>query len=117
MKTPKVLTAIIAILLFSNFLFAGSPENTKSYMVEKLCKDIVLTDSQKVIIEAKADIFDAILQSGVPTKDNNDLIQAFRGYKAALDSLLTGAQKEQLIQKHNARRDAATTELKNQNKE
>jgi uncharacterized membrane protein YbjE (DUF340 family) len=116
MKTPKLMTALIAILLFTNLLFAGNPENIVTKKVAKLCEDIVLTDSQKVIILAKANMFATKMQSASSlTKDtekNSILNQAGQEYKTALDSVLTIEQKTQLVTKRNERRDIIMNKLK-----
>ena len=116
MKTPRLITAVIAILLFSNLIFAGNPENYATKKVVKLCKDIVLTDSQKVIIQAKAKVFASKMQSASLITNNIEKTsiqnQAVQGYKMALDSVLTTEQKTQLITKRNERRDIIMNKLK-----
>ena len=115
MKTLKLIMAFIAILFFTNLLFAGNPENFATKKVAKLCKDIVLTDSQKVIIQAKAKVFAIKVQNASSLTNNTEktsiLNQAGQEYKTALDSVLTTEQKTQLVTKRNERRDIIMNKL------
>jgi len=108
MKKLKLITALIAVLFFSNVIFAGNPENLATKMVIKLGNDIVLTDSQKVIIQAKAKEFLVKRQSSNLLTNKTDLSTgkklAYEQYKATLDTVLTIEQKTQLITKRNERR-------------
>jgi len=110
-KKQKLITVLIAILVFTNLLFAGNPQGIANKMVAKLSKDIELTDSQKVIIQAKAQAFAVTLQN-TNTNASTDQKQVHQAYKATLDSVLTKEQKTQLVTKRNARRDAAINKIK-----
>ena len=109
----KKVTLIMAftVIFFSNLLFAGNPQGIANKMVAKLSKDIALTDSQKVIIQAKAQAFAVTLQN---TNANASTYQrqAHKAYQATLDSVLKAEQKTQLVTKRNARRDAAINKTK-----
>lgn len=105
MKKFKLMTAVVAILLFSNFIFAGNPvkynaDKLANLMVDKLSKDIVLTDNQKVTILAKAKEFVEKRQnSNALSNETNKTAskkQAIQDYKSILDSILTVDQKNQL---------------------
>jgi len=110
MKTPKLIKATIAILLFSNLLFSANPENIAGNMIAKISKDIVLTDSQKVVIQTKANEFVIKMQSAnLLTNEEAKFAskkQASNEYKAILDSLLTNEQRKQLQIKIKIREDA-----------
>ncbi len=112
MKTPKSLMLAFATLLLSTLLFAGNPENLSTKIVAKLSKDIVLTDSQKVVILNTAKEFAIKRQNADALSDNAEKTelkrQAFQSYKAIVDSLLTNDQRKQLKLKQNERRDAIT---------
>ena len=110
MKRLKLLMATIAILVFSNSLIAGNPENIATKKIGLLSRDIALTDSQKVVLQAKIKIFAVKMQnanalSSVEAK-RSALNKAGQEYKAVLDSILTPEQKIQLTAKRNERRDA-----------
>jgi len=111
MKKQKLIATLIAILIFSNLIFAGNSQDIVNKIVSKLSKDITLTDSQKVIIQAKLQTFAVILQNSNSNVDENTK-QAYHAYHATLDSILTTEQKTQLISKRNARRDATMNKLK-----
>lgn len=110
MKKLKFMLACSAILMFSNLAFAVNPDNLANKMVTKLSKDIVLTDSQKVVILAKATELTVKRQSANTLTDKTEKSdlkkQVFQEYKAVLDSLLTSEQKQQLSLKQTERRDA-----------
>jgi len=110
MKKLKLMTALIAVLLFSDLVFAGNPENLANKKIGLLSRDIALTDSQKVVLQAKIKIFAVKMQnanalSSVEAK-RSALNKAGQEYKAVLDSILTPEQKIQLTAKRNERRDA-----------
>jgi len=111
MKKLKLMTALIAVLLFSDLVFAGNPENLANKIMAKLGKDISLTDSQKVFIQAKLQTFVVTLQNSNSNVDANTK-KAYHAYLATLDSILTTEQKTQLITKRNARRDASINKIK-----
>ena len=100
MKKVKLLTALIAVLLFSNLVFAGNPEILASKMVEKLNNDVQLTDSQKVVLQLKAKEFAVKIRNANSQSNNADKStskkQANLEYKTSLDSVLTNDQKTKL---------------------
>jgi hypothetical protein len=110
MKTSKSLMLAFATLLLSTSLFAGNPENLATKIVAKLSKDIVLTDSQKVVIQTKAKELALKRQNADALSDKTEKTelkrQASQSYKAIVDSLLTNEQRQQLKVKQNERRDA-----------
>ena len=116
MKTNKLLTAIVAVFFFSNLLLAGNPktssseDNLANIMITKLSKDVVLTDSQKIVIQQNAKAFVIKMQNAnaLGNKDDktNSKRQAYNDYKASLDSLLTNGQREQLKTKIKERENA-----------
>jgi ABC-type molybdate transport system ATPase subunit len=109
MKTTKLLTAIIAIFLFSNFSYAANPnkltdEQVTQKLVDKLSNDIVLTDSQKVVIKTKALEYVQKRADSNSKKDKKEksklLKQSFQEYMNFLSMVLTEEQKQELIKKH-----------------
>lgn len=121
MKTPKLIMALIAILLFTNLLFAGNPvkynaDYLANLMVEKLSRDIMLTDSQKTAILAKAKEYAEKRQNSDSQKNSVDedetKKQASQQYKAALESILTSEQKAQLTTKQSERRDSISNKYR-----
>jgi hypothetical protein len=102
MKTPKLITAIIAIFLFSNLLFAGNPnpetpDDISNNMVEFVHNDVKLTPAQKVTLKKKAKEYaDKLVQARA--MDDKDASYAFmktvsENYQTAMDSILTPDQK------------------------
>ena len=115
MKTPKLIMAIIAILLFSNLLFAADPlngnaDNLANVLTEKLSKDVQLTDSQKTIVKAKVIEFIARMESADKKSTDSEKFnakkQASDEYESKLDSILTLEQKTQLKLKSTEREKA-----------
>jgi Spy/CpxP family protein refolding chaperone len=113
MKTPKLISALIAIFLFSNLLFAGNPvkgnpDNIASKMVEKLSKDVTLTDAQKTALQTKAKEFAAKRQQANALTNEADKLaikkKASDEYKAAIDSICTPEQRAQITQKKEDRK-------------
>jgi cell division protein FtsX len=100
MKTPKLMTAIIAILLLSNLLFAGNPKSTADKMIEKLNTDVTLTNDQKNDIKKNIKAFNTKLHTANSMADKEEKYllrkKAFDEYKSKLDSILTLEQKAQL---------------------
>lgn len=116
MKKLKLITVIISILVSSNCLFAKNPlngdaTNIANIMIDKLGKDIQLSDSQKVIILQKATDFIIKIQNANLSSTNNDKFtlkkQASEEYRMTLDSLLTNEQREQKKVKCKEREDHA----------
>lgn len=122
MKTLKLIILFIIPIVFTGILQAGNPSNMKAedrakVIVEKLCKDVALTDSQKVAIEIKAKEFMVKMDNSNKQKTKEvkhaQKKEASSSYRAALDSILTFEQKDQLMLKQNERKEAIIT--KNQN--
>jgi len=99
MKTIKKITGVFIFLFFLQaMLFAQKPptgnvNQIAAGIVERLDKDVALTDSQKVVILEHAKVFAAKSQS---TRDlaNNDATRLQRRnhvqeYKSALNAVLT----------------------------
>ena len=125
MKTSKLIIAFVAILMFSNVLFAGNPINignpddyaTKS--VTRLGTEITLTDSQKIILQAKTKAYVLKIQNANSLSDSEQksaLIKSYREYKAAKDSVLTPIQKSQLTAKEHAMADSILSIIKSKKK-
>src|ERR1035437_1840176 len=102
MKTPKLTTAIVAIFLLSNLLFAANPKTETSDdisndMVEFVHNDVKLTPAQKNVLKKKAKEYaDKLMQARA--MDDKEASYVFmkdvtENYKAALDSILTPDQK------------------------
>jgi hypothetical protein len=88
-----------------------NPENIATIMIEKLGYDVQLSDSQKMIIKLKAKEFVVKMKTGNSVSNEKDKFsykkQASNQYHAALDSILTDNQKEQIKLKI-AEREVAT---------
>jgi len=112
MRITKQIITFIALLFFSNVLSAsdllrGNLDSKANMMVEKLCKDLVLTDNQKAEIKKKAKVFIDKNLGANEISNNESLILAkrenYKEYKMALDSILTTEQRDQLAVKQNER--------------
>ena len=117
MKTPKLTTAIIAIFLFSNLLFAANPktetpDETSNNMVEFVHNDVKLTPAQKATLKKKAKEYaDKLMQARV--MDDKEASYALMKtvsdtYQAAMDSILTPDQKVLKDKKKKERMDEIT---------
>jgi hypothetical protein len=106
MKKLKLITPLIAIFMFSNLLVAINP-NKKDYtknladnMMKGLCKDVNITDSQKIIIQTKAKEYEVKLQSlsqqSNVTSKNAINVQAVQDYRSMLAGILTKDQIDSL---------------------
>lgn len=102
MKKLKLMTAIIAVLMFSNLLFAGNPnpetaDDVSNNMVEFVHNDVTLTPAQKDVLKKKSKEYaDKLMQARA--MDDKEASYMFmkdvtENYKAALDSILTPDQK------------------------
>jgi len=116
MNSIKKITGVFIFLFYlQTMLFAQktSMENVNQIaagIVEKLHKDVALTDSQKVVILKYAKVFAAKSQS-TRNMANNDATRMQRKnhvqeYKSALNAVLTDEQKEMLVKKREERREA-----------
>jgi predicted ATP-dependent Lon-type protease len=104
MKQLKLITAVVAAFVCLNFVFAGKPlkgttENLATILVDKLGKDVQLTDSQKVAIKEYTKKFITNMESAdsIPTNEAKfkSKEQISQNYEAVIDSLLTTDQKTQ----------------------
>lgn len=104
MKKLKLIMAAIAISVSINLLFAGNPQdgndNLANLLIDKMSKDIILSDSQKVIVKKKIKTFIVKMQNAHTLSNNSEKYalkkQAELDYQFSLDSVLTGAQREQM---------------------
>jgi hypothetical protein len=102
MKTHKLMVAAIAISLFTNLLFAGNPitpsseDNLADMLIEKMGKDVTLTDSQIVVVKQKLKKYIVKMQNAHALSNNDEKItkktQATNEYQLSLDSILTATQ-------------------------
>lgn len=104
MKKLKLITAIVAMSVCLNLVFAGKPlketkENLAKMLIEKLGKDVQLTDSQKIVLNEYAKTFITKMESTDSIPNNETKFkskeQASLEYQTLLDNLLTNSQKEQ----------------------
>ncbi len=116
MKTIKEITGVLVFLFLTQIILLAQKSSTGNVnqiaagIIEKLDKDVALTDSQKVVILEHAKVFAAKSQS---TKNmaNNDATRMQRQnhvqeYKSALNETLTHEQQEMLVKKQEERREA-----------
>lgn len=104
MEKLKLSTAIVTIFLFANLTFAVNPskeskKNLANILADKLSKDVQLTDSQKLIIKGYTETFITTMESADSVSNAKKKLhskeQVSQNYEAFIDSVLTGAQKEQ----------------------
>ncbi len=116
MKNFRLMMAIVATVFLYIQLNAENPVSIANKKLNLLSRDIVLTDSQKVVILEKAKEFAVKFQGANlltnSIEKNSQLDKAVQQYKAALDTLLTSEQKTQLETKRNERRDLIMNKLK-----
>jgi hypothetical protein len=105
MKKLKLITAVIAVLTLSNLISAANPKNGKSdnladLVIEKLNKDVQLTDSQKIILIKRFNVFvnkmDEANNKSTEKDKFNSKKQYSDDYEIVLDSVLSSNQKQQL---------------------
>lgn len=106
MKKLKLITAAVAVLVLSNFVYAGNPTkkdytlNLADNMVKHLCKDINLTDSQKLVIQTFAKEYETKLRNinQVENSESKKTInkQIVLEYRSGLDNILTKEQIDTL---------------------
>lgn len=106
MKTFNLMTAIIAIFLFSNLLFAANPKAALSddkladLLIAKMGKEVALTDSQKLVMKKKIKTHIIKMQNahalGNEDEKNSKKNQETSQYQSSLDSILTPSQNQQL---------------------
>lgn len=116
MKKLKFLVTVSAVLLFSNLLFAGNPktsgseDNLADLLIEKMGKDVILTDSQKLVVKAKLKTYIVKMQNAHALSNSDEKKskknQASLEYQSSLDSILTPSQNKQLKLKINERENA-----------
>lgn len=116
MKTTQKITGVFIFLLLSQVtLYAQKTQaddagRIAEGIVERLDKDVILTDSQKVVILEHAKVF-AVKSQSTQNLTNNDATRMQRRnhvqeYKAAINEVLTNEQKEMLAKKREERREA-----------
>ena len=108
----KLIMICISTAIFSSILFAGQPltGNVTDFVNCKLMQlnwDITLTDSQIVLVKAKANEYGTKVLNKDSITCQEVLPLATQEYKIALDSILTNEQKAQILQKQNDRENAA----------
>jgi len=117
MKQLKFSTALVAVLLCSNLLFAGKPKpetanDISSTMVEFVHKEVNLTPTQKEVLKKKAnDYANKLMQARAMA----DTVASYifmktesEKYEAAMDSILTPDQKVVRVKKQKERLDFIT---------
>jgi len=108
------MTAIIAVLMFSNLLFAGNPntetsDDISNNMVEFVHNDVKLTPDQKGTLKKKAKEYaDKLMQARAMSDKEASYVfmkTVSETYEAAMDSILTTDQKMLKDKKKNERID------------
>lgn len=108
MKGLKFIAAVTASILCFSFVQGTNPEKGKNdnlagLVVEKLNKDVQLTDSQKIILKEKFKTFAVKVEDA--DKQSNEKVKfdikktASDEYEHALDSILNPKQKELMREK------------------
>ena len=104
MKKPTFIPAIISVFIFSTLAFAvnsnqdGNTKNIADNLVNNLCRDVNLTDSQKLVVVKNAKEYELKLQN-ISQESNKKLKSeimnhAILEYRTVIDSVLTQEQKE-----------------------
>ncbi len=113
MKQLKFITALIAVLTVSNLSFSNNLNKSKNddlteMVIEKLNKDIQLTDSQIVEIKSIFNILIKEIESSDSIKDEGGRFtfktKVIVKYEHSLDSILTPSQREKKKQKEDERK-------------
>lgn len=108
MKKLKLLMAVVAAFVCLNFAFGADPKKDKNdnladLVIEKLNKDVQLTDSQKMKLKVKFNAFaNKMEDADKKSKDKEKFDSkksAYDEYEAFLDSTLSTTQKQQQILK------------------
>ncbi|HRZ96615.1 MAG TPA: hypothetical protein P5084_03590 [Paludibacter sp.] len=121
MKTLKLITFTMIVLLFSSLLFAANPktetaDDISNAMVENMHKDLNLSKDQKETLKKKAKIYaDKLIEAR--SMSNKEASYPFMEiatgeYQLAIDSLLTSDQKVQKEKKSKERIDEVVANLK-----
>lgn len=104
MKKLKLITAVMAVFVCLNLVIAVNPvkgknDNLADLVIEKLNKDVQLTDSQKVILKVKFNAFAGKMKDGDKKSSEKERFDskkvAYDEYEAFLDSILSTTQKQQ----------------------
>jgi len=100
MRTRKLLLTLTLLLIITTLVYAKkritkNPEQVANSFVNRMQKDIVLTDSQQLKIKALT--IEYINQ--INGTEENQIKMISMKHKADLDSILTPSQKEQLMLK------------------
>jgi hypothetical protein len=124
MKKLKLITAIIAVFMFSNLMLADNPnietaDNVSNSMVDNLNADVKLTSDQKIAIKMKSTEY-ALKLFQARAMSNKDESYIFmktvtENYEAAIDSTLSSDQKI-LKEKKKAERIQSMVVILNSNK-
>ncbi len=105
MKRLKLMATIIVAFLCFNFVSGVNPvkgknDNLSDLVIDKLNKDVQLTDSQKIILKEKFKAFVVKMEDADKKTNEKDKFETKRlasdEYEAILDSILNTQQKEQL---------------------
>lgn len=108
MNKLKLITAVVAVFVGLNFVFGANPNNDFTInladnMVKALCRDIVLTDSQKVIIQTSAKAYEVKMKNlkGQAKSESKKKAnkEAVLEYRAKLNDILTQEQIDTLKMK------------------
>lgn len=108
MNKLKLITVVVAVFVCLNFVFGANPNkdftvNLADNMVKSLCRDIMITDSQKVIIQASAKAYEVKIKNLLNQANSESKKTANKAavleYRAKLNNILTPEQIDTLRMK------------------
>ncbi|MDO9152796.1 MAG: hypothetical protein Q7U47_03655 [Paludibacter sp.] len=112
MKSTRNFFFVLAVIFVSMFhTYATKPQNTKEELaemyIEKMNKDVALTDSQKVEIKKRFIKYVTKIENAHSKSDKSEAIKSKKistdEYQMSLDSILTNNQRETINQKNGER--------------
>jgi len=121
MKKSKLVIVFSFILMITAVLNAvndnsNSTSKRADLMIEKMSKDIQLTDSQRVVLKTSAKAMFVKRDEADKKAANNEGIDqkrtAFTEYELVLNAVLTTVQKDSLQIKQNERRQSVENKFK-----
>lgn len=118
MKTTKFISTVCLFVLCIGFMFAEKPTNKDkktdltTTMIASINADVVLTDSQKVVLSEYAKVYISKMEAAHSKTDNKEKMKsketAFMEYESMVDSILTPNQREIRMDKIKQREAAAS---------
>ncbi len=126
MRKLKLIMTLVAIFVIANFVSGANPakkdytKNLANNMVKHLCKDVTLTDSQKVVVQTLAREYETNMKD-LNQQANSDTKKTITNqvvleYRSKLESVLKKEQIDTLEIKRIERLKSAINTNKTKNK-